>query len=179
MGIFDRIILTIYTFLLTFLSLGVIMISLRLIPLDFVWTGISFIYDHREVSLVGAVFFLVSIRLLLAGVRSRRSKNNIVHHNDMGDIYISLDAVENLVEKVARQVRGVRNIRVFASHADSGLKISVKAVISPESHVPSVTAEVQERVNAYVKNTVGIELAEMKIFVKNISNDFKARQRVE
>ena len=179
MGIFDRIILTIYTFLLAFLSLGVILISLRLVPLEYVWTSLKFIYEHQEMSLVGSVFFLVSIRLLLAGLRSRRGKNSIVHHNEMGDVYISLDAVENLVEKAARQVRGVRNIKVFASHADSGLKLQVKAVISPEHNVPAVTAEIQERVNTYIKNTVGIELAEMKIFVKNISNEFKARQRVE
>lgn len=179
MGIFDRIILTVYTFLLTFLSLGVILLSLRLVPLDAVWTGISFIYDHSQVSLIGTVFFLVSIRLLFAGVRSRRGKKSIVHHNELGDVYISLDAIENLVEKTARNVRGVRNIKVFASHADTGLNLAVRAVISPESNVPSVTAEVQERVKEYIKNTVGVELANMQIYVKNISNDFKARQRVE
>lgn len=179
MGIFDRIILSIYTFLLTFLSLGVVLLSLRLIPLDWMWTGLSMIYGQWEVGLVGAVFLLISIRLLIAGLRSRRGKNNIVHHNELGDVLISLDAVENLVEKAARHVRGVRGIKVFASHSDPGLALSVKAVISPESYVPGVTAEIQERVSAYIKNTVGVELSEMKIFVENISNDFKSKNRVE
>jgi uncharacterized alkaline shock family protein YloU len=179
MGIFDRIILTIYTFLLTFLSLGVILISLHLVSLDWAWTTIYFINDHWEVSLIGALFLLISIRLLLAGVRSHRGKNRIIHHNDMGDVFISLDAVENLVEKAARNVRGVRNVKVYASHSSAGLKLYLKTVVSPESNVPSVTADIQDRVNNYIKNTVGVELAEIKIFVNNISNDFKARQRVE
>jgi uncharacterized alkaline shock family protein YloU len=179
MGIFDRIILSIYTFLLTFLSLGVVLLSLRLIPLDLMWTGMTFIYGQWEAALVGGVFLLISVRLLLAGLRSRRGKNNIVHHNELGDVLISLDAVENLVEKAARHIRGVRGIKVFASHSEPGLTLSVKAVISPECYVPDVTAEIQERVNSYIKNTVGVEMTEMKIFVENISNDFKAKQRVE
>lgn len=179
MGIFDRIILTIYTFLLTFLSMGVIFLSLRLIPLEVVGTSIALIYGQWEAGLVGAVFLLVSVRLLLAGLRSRRGKDTIVHHNELGDVHISLDAVENLVAKAARHVRGVRGIKVSACHYGPGLKINVKAIISPESHVPTVTAEIQDRVNNYIKNTVGVELAEMRIFVENISSEFKAKQRVE
>lgn len=179
MGIFDRIILTIYTFLLAFLSLGVILIALRLIPLDIVWTSVASMYGQWEAGLVAAVFFLVSIRLLLAGLRSRRGKNAIIHHNEMGDVHISIGAVENLVEKAARHVRGVRGIKVAAEHTAGGLKLRLKAIISPESNVPTVTAEIQKRVNEYIQNTVGIELTDMHVYVENISNDFKSKHRVE
>lgn len=179
MGIFDRIILSIYTFLLAFLSLGVILISLRLVSLEQVWTSISLIYGQWEAGMVAAVFLLVSIRLLLAGLRSRGSGNTIIHHNEMGDIHIALKAVENLVEKAARHVRGVRGVKVVASHTSAGLKLRIKAVISPEGNIPNVTAEIQQRVSDYVKSTVGVELADMHIFVENISNDFKSKHRVE
>jgi len=179
MGIFDRIILSIYTLLLAFLSLGVILISLGLISLERVGTSLALIYGKWEAGLVAAVFFLVSIRLLLAGLRSRGSRNTIIHHNDMGDVHISLGAVENLVEKAARHVRGVRGIKVAAAHTAAGLKLRVKAVVSPESNIPDVTAEIQRRVGEYIKNTVGVDLADMYILVENISNDFKAKHRVE
>jgi len=42
-----------------------------------------------------------------------------------------------------------------------------------------VTAEIQQRVTEYVKNTVGVELADMYLLVENISNDFKSKHRVE
>lgn len=179
MGIFDRIILSIYTFLLIFLSAGVILLSLRLIPLEWVGTSLSYIYGQWEVALVGGVFLLVSVRLLYAGLRSRRGRNAIIHHNDMGDVHISLDAVENLVEKTARHIRGVRGVKVAATYTANGLKVNVRAVVSPESSVPAVTAEMQQRVQEYIGKTVGIELAEMKIFVENISNEFKSKHRVE
>lgn len=179
MGIIDRIILSIYTLLLAFLSLGVILLSLRLISFDLVWTGISQISGQWEAGLVGAVFLLISIRLLLAGMRSHRVKDTIVHHNEMGDVHISLDAIKNLVEKTARHTRGVRGVKVRVSLAKQGLKVSLKAVVSPEVHVPSVSAEMQKRIHEYIKNTVGVELAHVEILVENISNDFKDKQRVE
>ncbi|MBC8015519.1 MAG: alkaline shock response membrane anchor protein AmaP [Sporomusaceae bacterium] len=179
MGIIDRIILSIYTLLLSFLSLGVILLSLRLISLDLVWTGISHISGQWEAGLVGAVFFLISIRLLLAGMRSRLGKETIIHHNEMGDIHISLEAIKNLVEKTARHTRGVRGVKVSVSREGQGIKVSLKAVVSPEVHVPSVSAELQQRIHDYIKNTVGVELIDIQILVENISNDFKAKQRVE
>ncbi|WP_425061158.1 hypothetical protein SCACP_19370 [Sporomusa carbonis] len=179
MGIIDRIILSIYTLLLAFLSFAVILLSLRLIPLELAGTSLAYIYGQWEASLVGFVFFLVSIRLLLAGLRSRKAKDAIVHHNDMGDVHISLDAVENLVEKVARHIRGVRGVKVKVTLSGQGVTVRLKAVVSPESHVPSVAGEIQKRIHEYIKNTVGVELTDVQVMVENISNDFKAKQRVE
>ncbi len=179
MGIFDRIILSIYTLLLAFLSLGVVLLSLRLISLEWVWTGISYIHGQWEAGLVGMVFFLMSLRLLLAGIRSRRAKDAIVHHTDMGDVHISLDAVKNLVEKIARHTRGVRGVKVRVNHDEQGLKVYLKAVVSPENNVPSVSEELQKRVHEHIKNTVGVALVDVQILVENISNDFKSKQRVD
>lgn len=179
MGIFDRIILSIYTFLLAFLSLGVILLSLRLVSLDLVWTSLNYIYGQWEAALIGAVFLLVSVRLLLAGLRSKRGKDTIVHQNDLGDVHITIDAIENLIEKTARHTRGVRAVKISVGRKGQRLEVVVKATVSPESNVPSVSKEIQQRVHDHIKNTVGIDLAEVRILVENISNDFKTKQRVE
>ncbi|KYZ77522.1 hypothetical protein AXX12_05295 [Anaerosporomusa subterranea] len=178
MGILDRIILTIYTFLLTFLSLGVILLSLRLISMDWVRTSIESIAGRWEAGLVGAVFLLVSLRLLLAGLRSRRGGKSITHHTNLGDVHVSLDAVENLVEKTARHTRGVRGVKVSVQHANAGVSIILKIVVSPDSNIPAVTDEIQQRVSESIKNTVGIEPVDIRVVVDNIANDFKAK-RVE
>lgn len=179
MGTFDRIILCIYTLLSAFVSLGVVLLSLRLIPLELVWTGISHIIGQWEVGLAGAIFLLISIRLLLASARTRHAKDTIVHHTDMGDVHISLDAIKNLVEKTARHTRGVRGVKVRVTHDGQGLKVYLKAVVSPENNVPSVSEDLQKKVHEYIKNTVGVELVDVQILVENISNDFKVKQRVE
>lgn len=179
MGIIDRIILTVYTFLLAFLSLGVVLLALNLISLDLVWTSISLIKGQWEAALIGLLFFMISIRLLLAGVRSRRDKGTIAHHTSIGDVHITLDAVKNLVDKTARHTKGVRGVKVSIMQEGQGLKVNIRAVVSPESNVPEVGAEIQQRVQEYIKNTVGVELVDIHVFVENISNEFKSKQRVE
>ncbi|WP_312520710.1 alkaline shock response membrane anchor protein AmaP [Anaerospora sp.] len=179
MGIFDRVILTIYTFVLAFLSLGVVLMGLRLIPLELVWTTLYYIYGQWEAALAGALFLLISVRLLLAGSRSRTAKDTLVHHNPMGDVHISIDAIENLVSKAVRHAKGVRGVKVVVGQSAQGLTVDVKAIVSPESNVPAVTAEVQQRIHEHIKHTIGVEIADVRILVENISNDFKTKHRVE
>lgn len=179
MGIFDRVILTIYTFLLTILSFGVVLLGLRLVPLELAWTSLYYIYGQWEAALAGAVFLLVSVRLLLAGSRSRSVKDTIIHHSDMGDVYIAIDAVVNLVSKVARHTKGVRSVKVHISQNPQGLAVELKSTVSPDTNVPAVTAEMQRRIQDAVKHTIGVDLTDIKIVIDNISNDFKTKQRVE
>lgn len=181
MGIIDRIILSVYTFLLAFLSVVVILISFHLVSADIVKMFIGYIDGQWEAGLVGAIFLLLSIRLLLAGLRRRteNGKDAIVHHSEMGDVQITLEAVKNLVEKTVRHTRGVRGVKVHVTNYGQELKVSVKAVVSPESHVPSVSVDIQKRVHEYIKNTVGVDLVDIHVLVDNISNDFKSKHRVE
>lgn len=179
MKIFDRIIMSIYTFLLTFLGLGVILLTFNLLSFTWLWTGLTYIFNQWEIGLIGLLIMLISLRLFWASIRFQRNQGTIVNHTDQGDIHITLAAVENLVEKTARHTRGVRAVKVKVQKKGNALKVIVKAVVSPESHVPTVGSEMQKRIDEYIKNTVGVELADIEILVENISNEFKVKQRVE
>ena len=179
MGIIDRVILSIYTILLTVLSLIAIMLSLKILPQDYWQKGLTLIYGQWEAALIGGVFFLISIRLLLAGVRSRRGPHKIVHQTDMGAVEISIAAVEDLIAKTARHTRGVRNAKVHVKQLGDEVKVEMKIVVGPEYNIPTVAAEVQQRTKEYLKNTVGVSLHEVHILVNDISNDFKSKSRVD
>ena len=179
MRIVDRIILSLYTLLLTVLSVGVILLSLRFISLEQAASCLFYIYDQWQAALAGAIFLLVSIRLLLAGLRSRSSSDAIIHNNELGQVQISIAAVENLVEKAARHIKGVREVKVKVFLRDNGINIKLRTVISPECNVPEVAAQIQQKVYKHLQETVGVEAAQVEIKVDDISNDFKLKQRVE
>lgn len=179
MGIIDRIILSIYTLLLTVLSMIVILLSLKILSLDYGLKGMSYIYGHWEAALVGGIFFLVSVRLLLAGLRSRRGPHKIVHQTEMGTVEISIAAVEDLIAKTARHTRGVRNAKVHVSQLGEEVKVDMKIVVGPEYNIPTVAGEIQKRTQEYLKNTIGVSLNEVRILVNDISNEFKSKTRVD
>lgn len=181
MRIFDRVILAIYTVLLAILSLSVMLIAVKLIPLDTVWWAVhTFIYGQWPALLIGGVFFFVSVRLLVAGVAPSRRREIHLQHAEIGDIHIRMTAVESLVEKVSRQVKGVRAVKRTDVRMERDLlHVELKLSISPDCYIPTVTAEVQQKVQHQLKHTVGIEAIDVKVLVEQISNEFKSKQRVE
>lgn len=179
MSIIDRIILSIYTILLTVLSLLSILLSVKILPQQYWQQGLSLIYGRWEAALIGGIFFLVSIRLLLAGLRSRRGPNKIVHQTEMGVVEISIGAVEDLIAKTARHTRGVRDAKVNIKQLGDEVKVDMRIVVGPEYNIPKVAAEIQTRTQEYLKNTVGLTMAEVRILVNDISNEFKSKTRVD
>ncbi len=179
MGTIDRIILTIYTFLLILLSLGVIAGSFGLIPQEFLGTSVANIYGQKGVGLAGVVFLLISIRFFLAGLRTRKMNDTIIQHNELGDVYTSLTAVENLVDRSILHLRGVRGVKVKVRYNERGLLINIRAVVSPDCNVPAISQEIQQRVAESIKNTMSVDPADITVLIENISNEFKVRQRVE
>jgi uncharacterized alkaline shock family protein YloU len=130
------------------------------------------------VGLVGTAFFAVSLRLILFAFKRRGGGQPVVHETTLGDVRISLDAVENLVRKVARGIKGVREIKAIVTHGKDGLHAALQATISPEVSIPDVSEEIQTAVRQYVKRVVGVEMAEVRLEVVNIANESR-RSRLD
>jgi len=181
-GIFDRIILTVYTFILAVMSLGIVTVALNLVSLDAIWTSFELhITGNKEAALVGFVFFCVSVRLLWMSVTPRGVRQTIVQETALGKVQISLSAIENLVQKVARQVKGVRGVKSYVINKEQGICAHLKVVVSPDASIPELSDEIQNRVRSYITNVVGTQVADIQIFVDDIANEVgsKPRSRVE
>ena len=121
--------------------------------------------------MVGALFFLASVRLIVAAWMRRAGGQPVVHQLDLGDVRISLDAVENLVRKIAGSVKGVRDVKAMVTHKKDGLHAVLSGTISPEVSIPEISEEIQSAVRQYVKRVVGVELTEVRLDVENIANE--------
>lgn len=172
MGIVDRIILTLYTFCLAFISLAFVVMAVAWkTPLDAIQAALTTTDGRWTIGLLGALFFAVSLRLLYFGFRRRRSGPTVIHQTPLGQVRVSLDAVESLVHKVVRQVGGVRDVRARASNSPSGIGIAMRVTISPDTSVPEVSDKIQNTVKNYVRNVVGVGVREVRIFVDNIGDE--------
>lgn len=179
MGVADRIILTLYTFFLAFISLFIVLMAMGWgFPLEFIRTSLLNPNGRWAVGVLGTAFFVVSIRLLYYGFRRRGPSQTVVHETALGEVRITLGAVENLVKRVARQVKGVRDIRTSVGRSPEGITVNLRAVVSPEVSIPEVSDQVQNAVKNYVRHVVGVEVAEIKIYIDNITSEAR-RGRLE
>jgi len=85
--------------------------------------------------------------------------------------------VESLVYRAARQVKGIAEVDVEVAAAGEELQIDLSLLVAPDLRVPDVTREVQERVEAYVRETVGVPVSRVSVEVRNIARE--SRSRVE
>jgi uncharacterized alkaline shock family protein YloU len=174
LGILDRIALTIYTLALAVLSGLMVVVSIfpdQVQPHRWLEDALTTSGGRWTVGLAGAVFLAVSVRLILVAFKSSGGGEPVIHETALGEVHISLDAVENLVKKTARSIKGVREIKAIVSNGKDGLRVSLTGTISPEVSIPQVSEEIQTAVRTYVKRVVGVELTDVRLKVENIANE--------
>jgi uncharacterized alkaline shock family protein YloU len=172
----DKIILTLYTFSLAVVA-GMLMLAALHVIEPHIWLteALDTTSGRISVGLVGTVFFGVSVRLIYTAIFGSRGGEAVLHTTELGEVRISLDAVENLVRRVARSVKGVREMKAAVTNGPEGLVVMLRGVISPDVSVPAATEEIQQSVKSYVHRVVGVEVVEVRIAVENISNEGRRR----
>lgn len=172
MGVIDRIILTVYTFSLAIISFATVLAALGLVaPAEWVLSHLERPGGRWVVGLLGAAFLAVSVRLIFFAFYRRRAGQALVHETELGDVRISLDAVENLVKKVARSVKGVREVKASVQSETAGLSTELRCVFSPDVSIPEVSQQIQDEVRTYVRRVVGVDVAVVRVHVENIVAD--------
>ncbi len=179
MGIIDRIVLSIYTFCLAIFSGLMILVAIAPEWLQVhVWLEELLLTGRGRVimGLVGGAFFVVSVRLIVFAFSRQGGGQPVIYESSMGEVHISLEAVESLVKKTARSVKGVRDMKAVITHAEDGLRAHLTGTVSPEISIPEVSEEIQSAVRQYVKRVVGVEMAEVRIDIENIATDGRTRR---
>lgn len=177
MGIFDRVVLTLYTFCLGVISALVFTMAMGwLVPLELLRTSLNNVNGRWLVGSLSFVSFVASLRLLLSGVRRYHGRHWLTHEAELGTVTISLGAVENLVKKAARQVKGVREVKAAVRVLRrEGIAVQLRAAVSPDLSIPDVSSELQKTVRNYVQNVVGVPVANVRVFVQSIAGDLRTR----
>ncbi len=100
----------------------------------------------------------------------------IVKETPQGKVKVSLIAIENLVKKTVRQVKGVRDVKAIVRLLDAKkLQVQIRVITSPEISVPDLSNEIQQTVKEYIFDVIGIEVNQVTVVVDNIAVDSKTR----
>ncbi len=100
-----------------------------------------------ETGLLALLAVAVGLYLIAAAWRRSGDPGSIRQTGELGDVSVSLRAVESLVLQAASAVRGVREAAVApAARKRASCLIDVSLLVTSERRVPEVTEEVQERV---------------------------------
>ncbi len=177
MGVFDRIILFLSTATLVFLSGTLLTVAAGWsVPINYLRANLYAPGGRLGLGLTGAVFLLVSLRVLYLALHRSGPNAVLVQEGKLGEVSVSLGAIANLVRKVAANTRGVREVKADVRLTAEGVRASLRVVVSPEVCIPDLATELQTTVEERIRDVVGIGVEKVRIIVENIATEGKRRR---
>ena len=175
MGIPDRIILTLYTCLMALFAVTMILITMGIMPPDFFMRVITALPGNWEFALGGAVIFIISVRLLLAGIGVLGESNTLTLADvDTGKTIVSKRALEEYISDIAQEVYGIYGVKVVVDMEDkTTINARINASLEPGVNVFETTEEVKDNIRETVKKVVGLEVNNIELYFKKIKSSGK------
>lgn len=173
MRILDRVLLAIYTILIIIISVIAMAIALRWIPADTVYMYIRSVYDNTQVAIavliVGLLFLVISLELLLSGSRRSTPRGAMLKSDGTGSVMLSVNAIDSMVQRSARMIEGIKDIKSSVSVDPEGTQIMLSVQVEQDVKIPELTDNLQSQVKEYVENYGGIKIKAITVRVDSIS----------
>ncbi|MDI6870025.1 MAG: alkaline shock response membrane anchor protein AmaP [Bacillota bacterium] len=178
MTVLDRVLLVLI-FLALFVK-GVLMLAVGLVGWDprpwLADAGQAMLGPYRaETAVIGLAELAIAWYVLAWSARRRHMSRALIRETELGTIRISLKAVENLVQRAARQVQGVRDVKVDLRADKQGVSIHLAVTVLPDSAIPAISDELQHRVERYIAETVGVTVSRVAVTFRAVAEVGKAR----
>ncbi|MFY0543259.1 alkaline shock response membrane anchor protein AmaP [Brevibacillus sp. H7] len=185
MNLFDRFILTIYSFALIVLSCIMIGVTSGLIPADYVRPYVEQMLSGTQMAylIVAVIFLVVSLRFFFSSFRrqKRKGEKGIRQHSDLGEVNITLQTIQTIAERAARRIKGVRDLKTSVKAVESGNIIALRVSVDGETPLPELTQKMQYDVKNQVESIAGVAIAEVSVIVTEVAqpDHYTVRRRVE
>lgn len=125
------------------------------------------------VSLVVAIWAIYSLQI---GFRNKpEAKYTQIDNTEYGQIHITMEAIENFVTRAVNTVKEVKEVKPRIKILPEGMALLLKITILPDTNVPNVTKEIQEKVSQYLKEFGGIEVFDVEVVVEKIAQPVRSR----
>lgn len=141
------------------------------LPLEDMRYYLQGLHNNPAAAAAAALLLIAAVAGLAAALRRGAGEETILRQGPLGEVRICFKAVEAMVLKAAKDVKGIRETKTRIVNADSGLIIFIRAVTFPEQSIPQITAEVQSAVKEYVENATGVGVSEVRLMVENVAYD--------
>ena len=150
---------------------------------NFNWFVENFLFNRGYL----AATVCISICLILLGVfhfilsvSRDQGKDRIpalatISSGEGGDIQISLQALDNLIQRAAQGVQGVVDTKNKIKPVDSGIAIFIQAGVKPDISIPDTTVLLQQEVKQQLETMAGVKVLEIKVLVNTIAAESKVK----
>ena len=98
-------------------------------------------------------------------------RNGVILENSSGKLVISKESLENLIANVVKEVQGIEAVSSKTIlDKDNNVIVYVTTLVSKDMMIKDVSSQIQEKIKQALKRTADLEVKQVNIKVKNITN---------
>jgi len=176
MKFIERIALTIFSLIISILSIALILIMLDIIEVSVISKTVALILTHdvavKVTFAVAIVSLVLALKCIFFGAEPENNgKDGVVLENSSGKLVISKESLENLIANVVKDVAGIEAISSKTIlDKNNNLVVYVTTLVSKDIMIKDVSAQIQEKIKEALTKTADLEVKAVNVKVKNITN---------
>lgn len=125
--------------------------------------------------LVEIIFFGLSMMFLFSGIKSDGEKRAMSRHTNIGEIRISLNAIETIALNATRKLSGIKETKAIVKKQGDGVVILVRSIVMSDIMIPDLLEDIQVKVKKTVEDMTGVKVNEITATVENVYAGYKSR----
>jgi hypothetical protein len=103
----------------------------------------------------GSGLLFVAFLAVYSNLSTRRWERSVVFHNPLGEVMVSLTALEDIGRQAKAEVPGVKDLKLRVLPRRRGLQATARVVLFSDANVPSTTELIQEVIRRRLQEVVG------------------------
>lgn len=165
----QRVVLLAGALLLILIGAAILAGSLQFNEIPIRREGEGFFTITRLVLVVaGGLTILLGFYLLTLPHKMKEGRNSfVVQQTDSGEMRISVQAVESIVQKCLSQHEEIKLQSLQVSNARGGVIVSLKADLAGNINIPLAVSALQKHIRQHLSATAGIDAKEVRILVQS------------
>ena len=152
-------------FLVSFLSLFSISLSVGGTELSQLLGGLA-VWQKILLMLGGAAVAALGLHDISIPFPSRRERGFIMQHTELGDMSISMNALETMVRRCVDQHKELTVKSTRISRVKSGIVVEIRIMLAAGVNIPLTVNALQKQVKQYIMSCSGVEVYEVKVLVE-------------
>ena len=131
------------------------------------------IFKSTWVAIVVAVLMIILVLyLLLLSVRTApEGPRSVVRSTTMGDVKISLSAIEDLAFKVSKQHQGVREAAARVEGTFEDLSVNLRLGVYSDVSITQLCEDLEKQLSESIFQITGIEIKSVHFAINNVSGE--------
>jgi uncharacterized alkaline shock family protein YloU len=155
--------LAVFFYLAIILSVGVLCILFvaHQLRLEDVISVLTQVYQDQQLSMllciIVAVIMFMSVLWANLIYARRQKERTIAFDNPSGPVIVSLNAMEDLMRRLAVRVTEIKEIRPTITANKKGLDVEIRLILRTDVNIPEMTGRLQEMIRSKIQDVIGLE----------------------